>query len=341
MSPARLASPFEQRGRHGRARGIGPQPKSDAEATARHRFHQSWYRAFVLGVPAGIGPGEKSGKPLGSMLRPEEGAAGSNFLTSEIAEMADARIAEGGTVEPFRARHNLLSSQPLCFNLFGPLARRPDLAAAFVAAVTGRDIAAVSCVTIEDSPGHLGDRTGLDASIRYETTGGASGVLGIETKLTERFSPKRYELDSMPAYRKYSEGQDAPFRADRLEELTDPRWNQLWRNQMLCEAIKHHEERDHAEQVVVFPDDMTATAGLVADYAALLTRLDAVRPWTLSQVVAVLSASCDVADQPWLDRFRTRYIDLDLSTPLYDACRAGRPPFDATVEADPAATAEA
>jgi hypothetical protein len=308
---------------------IGPQSTSDSASVRRHRFHQSWYRSFVLGVPAGTGPQPGSESTYGNMLNAEDGAAGRNFLNSEIHAVAEARIAEGGTVEPFRCRHNMLSSQPMCFNLFGPLVLRPDLAAAFVALVTGRVVEIEEGgVRIEDSPGHLDDRTGLDASIRYVTPGGARGVLGIETKLAEKFSAKVYTLDSRPAYRRYSEGPGSPFALDRLDEFTDVRWNQLWRNQMVCEAIKDEEQRDHAEQVVVFPDDMGETAGLVQQYASLLARPAAVRAMTLSATVIALGDGADSEDTEWLRAFRTRYVDLGLSSALYEAWMSREAPMN-------------
>lgn len=151
------------------------QAPGDPADVRRHRFHQSGYRAFVLGVPAGTGPQQHSTTQYGNMLTAEDGAAGRNFLTDGIQQVAEARIAEGGTVEPFRCRHNLLSSQPMCCNLFGQFTIRPALAQAFVTAITGHEVEVESDgVTIEDSPGHLGDATGLDASIRYNTgTAGA------------------------------------------------------------------------------------------------------------------------------------------------------------------------
>lgn len=283
----------------------------------------------MLGVPAGTGPQPGSHTTYGNMLNAEDGAAGRNFLNSEIQAVAEARIAEGGTVEPFRCRHNMLSSQPMCFNLFGPLARRPELAAAFVTSVTGRVVEIeAGGLRIEDSPGHLDDRTGLDASIRYVTADGARGVLGIETKLTEQFSAKVYALDSRPAYRRYSEAPGSPFALDRLEALTDARWNQLWRNQMVCEAIKDEEQRDHAEQVVVFPDDMGDTADLVQQYASLLARPAAVRAMTLSATVNALRAGADREDTEWLRAFRTRYVDLGLSSALYGAWMSEKPPMN-------------
>lgn len=308
---------------------IGPQSTGDAADVARHRFHQSWYRAFVLGVRAGTGPQEHSTARYGNMLTAQDGAAGRNFLTHQIREVAEARIADGGTVEPFRCRHNMLSSQPMCFNLFGHLKVRPALAAAFVTAIVGQPVEIEDDgVTIEDSPGHLGDATGLDASIRYRTDDGRRGFVGIETKLTEQFSRKVYGLESRPAYRRYSQAPDAPFRSDRLEQLTDSRWNQLWRNQLLCEAIKDHESRDLAVQVVVFPAGMESTAAVVEQYASLLAQPDVVQPRNLPEVLAAVEPEIEEPDEPWRDAFRTRYINLDLSGAMYEAWRSSTPPFE-------------
>ena len=44
-----------------------------------------------------------------------------------------------------------------------------------------------------------------------------------ETKLTEQFSPQVYDLDSKPAYRRYSEASSGPFDQARLEQVTDSR----------------------------------------------------------------------------------------------------------------------
>lgn len=262
------------------------------------------------------------------MLRAEDATAGGNFLTDEIYQIAEARIAEGGTVEPFRCRHNMLSSQPMCFNLIGPLQARPALAAAFVHAATGTEVEVeTGGVRIEDSPGHLGDKTGLDASIRYRTVDGRRGVLGIETKLSEQFSPKNYGIDSKPAYRRYSQASRSPFDPAQLELLTDSRWNQLWRNQLLCEAIADQEQRELADQLVLFPDDADGTAALVTEYAGLLRRDGAVVARTLAEIVDPLRQAAKEADRAWLEGFRVRYVDLQLSRRLYDAWRAERPPL--------------
>jgi hypothetical protein len=74
---------------------IGPPSAGDPPMVRRHRLHQSWYRAFVLGLPAGTGPQQDATARYGNMLRAEDVDGGSNFLTDEIHQLAEARIAEG------------------------------------------------------------------------------------------------------------------------------------------------------------------------------------------------------------------------------------------------------
>jgi hypothetical protein len=104
------------------------------------RFHQSWYRARVLRVPCGTGPHPTSSSRYGNMLRREDGDRGLNVLSPQIFSAADRRVSDSrGTVEPFRLLCNMLSSQPLCFNAFAPLADDLDLATTVFRALLPRD----------------------------------------------------------------------------------------------------------------------------------------------------------------------------------------------------------
>ena len=54
-------------------------------------------------------------------------------MTAAIHELAEGRLRETqGMVEPNRLRNNLLSSQPMCFNLLAPLAQDLQLATRLV-----------------------------------------------------------------------------------------------------------------------------------------------------------------------------------------------------------------
>ncbi len=167
--------------------------RSDPARRARYRRLQSWYRQTVLGLNAGLDSG---GRPIGSLLPSEavESDPSLNFLRDErLARIALDRLAENrGTFVGDRLKRNLLSSQPLCVNLFGMLKLHPDAAAVVLAAVTGLPIERVDLIEIERAPDRataiLNDRTAFDAYVEYRSSAGGRGFLGIETKYTEPFS---------------------------------------------------------------------------------------------------------------------------------------------------------
>lgn len=93
----------------------------------------------------------------------------------------------------------------------------------------------------------------------------------------------------------------------------------------MCEAVADHEHREFAEQFVVFPDDAGATAALVTEHAKLLKRRGAVAARTLSKVVTTLQHAATEHASAWLDSFRLRYLDVELSGGLYERWRSGWP----------------
>src|SRR3954471_7048128 len=131
-----------------------------------------------------------------------------------------------GTVEPDRLKNNLLSSQPLCFNLFGPLGSDLGSASQAIAGLLGvpHDIR-VTAVKIEFAPpaeSHLEDRTAFDAWIEYEGPNGR-GFIGIETKLTEPFSQASYSAEK-PGYAKWLTRPDGWWNPDAIGSFGDQRY---------------------------------------------------------------------------------------------------------------------
>ena len=191
--------------------GLGPQYGGDPPFAARMRLHQSWYRAHILQVPYGVGPTPKATSCYGNFLTAKDGAAGRNFLTPEIAEVARERVRQRrGTLEPYRLFHNMLSSQPMCFNLFGPLVQDHALAARLLDPLVPEIVAEVTRVAIEWAPepaaDYLGDRTAFDAFIEYRSTAGRLCALGSSfASLAWRgISTKRLRLDGLVDLVRYS-----------------------------------------------------------------------------------------------------------------------------------------
>jgi hypothetical protein len=286
---------------------VGPQRGNTNSFIRAQRLSQSLYRRDVLGVPCGTGPTRKATQDLGSMLRSADGERGLNFLDDTIREVAEARIEFGRGVEPFRVRNNLLSSQPMCFNLFGPLAADFDLARVAVSAIID-PVDEVTDVIVEHAPRpkreYLDDATSFDAFIAYRR-GGTYGFIAIETKYTKPFSPSSKDG---PAYRRWAYPTIWP--PSVIDQMTTPRFNQLWRNHLLAIALRDHPGSEFAEAhsiVVHHPEDESCAEATEA-YIALLAKADTVARWPLDRLLAAWEAALPGGRAAWLARFRDRYL---------------------------------
>ncbi|MFZ4578128.1 MAG: PGN_0703 family putative restriction endonuclease [Myxococcota bacterium] len=307
---------------------LGPQYAGDNRLAAKMRRHQSWYRANVLRVPFGTGPKSTDLNLYGNMLTVADAERGANFLTPGIFAVAKRRLAEGmGTVEPFRLLRNMLSSQPMCFNLFGPLVDDLDLATRLMAELRPGEVAKVTAVKLEFAPqpsgAYLADRTAFDAYVEWVTPTGGKAFMGFETKLTEPFSQTR-EYDGQ-AYRRWmTDG--SPWLPEAAGAVTNIRHNQLWRDHLL--AVAHLRQTGAAWEagrlaVVRHPLDVEG-AETVVRYRQLLrpddnTFLDL----TLEQVVEAWGRAVrSEGERAWLQAFRLRYLDLGAEA-CADQCLAG------------------
>jgi hypothetical protein len=295
---------------------LGPQHAGDDPFTARLRRHMSWYRTRVLRVPCGVGPRAKSIARYGNMLAEADAARGLNFLTPEIHEVARARVREGkAAIDEYRLFHNLLSSQPMCFNLFGPLVQDRVLATTLLQALPEFEVARVLAVKLEFAPvprdEYLGDRTAFDAFIDYERRDGSRAFLGIETKLTDKFSRKEYDT---PSYRRWMVGQRSPFHADAGAQAARMAHNQLWRDHLLAIAMRDHARSPYQRGTFVLvrhPEDRGCES-IVQAYQTLLVAGDTTFvDLPLSRLLDCWqSVAIEASRRNWLQSFRERYLDL-------------------------------
>lgn len=310
-----------------RNNGVGPQCKSDPHFMARMRFHQSWYRDNVLDVPHGMGPKAGDTTKWGNMLTRESGAKGLNFLTPEIFKVVKHRLGDArGTIDKYRLLHNMLSSQPMCFNLFGPLVVNHDLATEVLKLILPNEVKKVVDVKIEYAPEpaceYLDDRTAFDAFVEFVRPDGKYGFVGIETKLTEPFSQKDYDT---PAYRHWTELNDSPWPKESWSRLADISHNQLWRDHLLAVALRHHPKPSlHPKSpytcgflmLVRHPEDELCTQ-VVDTYKGLLKPEDkSFLDYPLDKLVSKMGLCLEDADaslKNCLAEFRKRYLDIYLS----------------------------
>lgn len=285
-------------------------PGKEPARIARYRSHQSWYREHVLRAR----PGQFRTYPtLGSYLHEEDVVRDPslNFLTAEAEAHAEERAVvvkgEGGALDPVRLRRNMLSSMPLCFNLFGSMRGEPAFLA-LVQQVFDSTATAIVDVICEYAPPpgreeYLNDRTAFDAVIFYETSAGPR-FLGIETKYTEPFSQKQYDT---PRYREVTEASgwfaNPTTAPDILKGSTS---NQLWRTMMLAASMELRGEHGTGSvAVVALADDRGADAavGILREH---LTSQDRLVHVSLETIADAAEGMDELA--AWAAAFRLRYL---------------------------------
>ena len=101
---------------------------TDSRFRAAARFRQSLYRQKQGWRSGQIPSGDGAKRSVGNYIKPSDAAAGANFLSPEIAALAKREVAyreDLAMIDRARLWQNLLSSQPLVFNLIGPLKLNP------------------------------------------------------------------------------------------------------------------------------------------------------------------------------------------------------------------------
>jgi hypothetical protein len=173
----------------------------DTETTdfkRRARLHQALWRE-KMGFPIGTQPmlikhGETS-RLLGSRIDLNFAKETQvNFLSEAIRVAMTERLQnpqQHQTLNEHRLYADLLSSMPMCFNLFGTLSADLELADKAVHSWWPDVPGKVCAVHFEWSPGrmlpglYLENKSAFDVAFEIELEGGTRGILGVETKYHE------------------------------------------------------------------------------------------------------------------------------------------------------------
>ena len=267
----------------------------------------------------GRGPRKGQQIPLGSRIQmPFAREQGSNFLTGIIWRRVQEEIRTTEEMHPPerliiapRIYEDLLSSQPLCFNLFAELGEDRDLATR-VAQRLWPDVVGdgrVTGIEFEWSPGrqkakYLNNGSAFDACIHFVSAGGTKkGFVGIETKYHESLVGKPATMKAR--YRQVAEASNVfeDVRAPGLKRLP---LQQIWLDHLLAlSMLEPGNDWSSGKFVLLFPETNDACTAAARDYRAQLQDDSTFQGLTMEAVVTALKSETDAS---WVTDFEDRYL---------------------------------
>jgi hypothetical protein len=235
----------------------------------------------------------------------------SNFLTATVATaVAEARGQRGALISAPRIYDNMLSSQPLAFNLFAELQADPALAGAVGTALWPDLLARVDDVRFEWSPGrgdprYLANRSAFDVALFGHDADGRRTCVGVEVKYHEDLTQDPGSADN-PRYAEVAEGSGV-FRDPAADALRALPLRQIWFDHLLAlSMLEDGPDRFRGVRFVLLAPAINAAA-VVVDVAYRRQLSDALtyERRTLEEVAAVVAAA---TDGRWIDDFAARYL---------------------------------
>lgn len=241
--------------------------------------------------------------------------SGANFLTPEIFELMKHEIAnkhhDRKVIQEPRIWNNLLSSQPLAFNLFGEL--KLDLALAtlvFRDLYPERQIDSVTAIEFELSPGrgnfkYTGDGSAFDVFVVYENTLNQQCFFGIEVKYAEDLSdaPAKHK----EVYATIAE-KSGVFEMKNLPRLKEKPLQQIWRDHLLALSL-FITNNDYAigDFIYLYPSgNLNCEVGVEA-YKTTLNEVGETyfKPLIMEKIVETIKSHCS---DKWIVDFEDRYL---------------------------------
>ncbi|WLB09497.1 hypothetical protein QIH87_47485 [Bradyrhizobium elkanii] len=175
---------------------------------------------------------EERGAHLGSYLRADAAESGQNFISPQVHLLALRELLlreEDAAIDEDRLITNTLSSMPLVFNVFGPLALDKNLAAAVFRQLLPDFVHSVERIAFEHSPGrrddrYLSDRSAFDIAAHVVSPGGEAGIVYAEVKYSEDMTGpaarwrERYD-QALKEVRLYKDPDSPILRSTPVEQL--------------------------------------------------------------------------------------------------------------------------
>lgn len=238
---------------------------------------------------------------------------GWNFLSQTAFEAARHRAANPHpheTLNPERLWSDLLSSMPLCFNLFGELWNDSTAATQAWKAWLPDLAGDVEEVCFEWSPGrldpsYLGNRTAFDVAFLLRCPDASKGIIGVETKYHEFAKKEKPPKENrLPRYREVTEAAGI-FNVGWEKALIGTEFQQIWLDHLLVLSMLQHpgQQWSWGRYVLVYPARNPSFAAAAEAYREVLTDDETFAPLTIEQLL-----DAQVLPRSLEQGFRERYL---------------------------------
>ncbi len=219
----------------------------------RLRYQQAMWRE-AKGHPIGSQPivpkADKPSRPLGSRLPLDYArTTGADFLTGAAHAAVEARPAREESHQRLDAQRlwaDLLSSTPMCCNLFGELAADLALADRAVHAWWPGSPGKVVDVRFEHSPGrldpaYLGNLSAFDVAFVLDQGDDTVGIVGVATGYHERATSETAKPSRLARYQEVASASGV-FVADVAAAVNSTPLSQVWLDHLLVLSMLQHDD---------------------------------------------------------------------------------------------------
>jgi hypothetical protein len=298
-----------------RVDAVPGQPEMTAFKRRARLGQARWRQSEGLAMGGQLQPGGAR-TPVGSRLDLEAArVSGANFLSDRIAAAVRHRLAHPEPDEMLnreRLWSDLLSSMPMCFNLFGELWEDRERATVALGTWLTDVPGTVREVRFEWSPGrlephYLGNRSAFDAAFVLGLPDGGHGVVGFECKYHEHAKAEKPPgPDRMHRYREVTE-RSGVFVAGWEAQVVATDLQQLWLDHLLVLSMAQHPSQlwSWVRFVLVHPAGNTSFLDAANRYTAVLADPTTFQVRTVEELVSAPGA----LPRSLASRFEARYCD--------------------------------
>ena len=199
-----------------------------------------------------------------------------------------------------RLFENLLSSQPMAFNIFLPL-RWNDYEVGtpvFKELFPFLNIEKITDIKLEyvkgDGKGKKDreittDNSCFDVYVEYINDKQEKGSIGIEVKYTESFSQSDYRKEEGEKKERYIRAIDKysqQFSVEDTDKYLSPKYNQLFRNQLLTEEVKG-KFNINSILCILYSEEDKKCREIISEYLKIIKIENSCIPITISMIISV------------------------------------------------------